>query len=96
VVDHVEDLAGEGVEVLDGLDLVAEELDPVGGFRVGGINLEDLPPRAEGAAAERGVVAPVLHSDQLPKDLGAVDPVADLEELHLLAVELRRADPVDA
>jgi len=36
VVDHVEDLAGQRVEVLDRLDLVAEELDPIGGLGVGG------------------------------------------------------------
>src|SRR3954454_15276122 len=29
VVDHVEDLAGQRVEVLDGLDLISEEGDPV-------------------------------------------------------------------
>ena len=38
----------------------------------------------------------VLHADQLAEGLVAVDPVADLEQLHLLAVELRRPDAVDA
>ena len=35
VVDLVEHLAGERVEVLDPLDLVAEQRDPVGGLGVG-------------------------------------------------------------
>ena len=96
VVDHVEDLAGERVEVLDRLDLVAEELNPVGGLGVGGVDLEHLAPGAKGATGQVLVVAAVLHADQLAEDILAVDPVADLEELHLLAVELRRADPVDA
>ncbi len=62
VVDHVEDLAGQRVEVLDALDLVAEELDPVRRLGVGGVDLEDLAAGAEGAAAEAGVVAAVLHA----------------------------------
>ena len=96
VVDHVEDLAGERIEVLDRLDLVPEELDPVGGLGVGGIDLEHLAAGAEGAAGQVLVVAPVLHADQLAEDVLAVDPVPDLEQLHLLPVELRGADPVDA
>ena len=96
VVEGVQDLAGQRVEVLDRLDLVAEQLDPVRGLGVSGHDLEHLSPRAEGAAAEVGVVAAVLHRDELAEDLLAVDPVADLEQLHLVAVELRRADPVDA
>ena len=96
VVDRVEDLAGERVEVLDRLDLVPEQLDPVGRLGVGGQDLEHLAAGAEGAARQVGVVAPVLHPDQLAEDVLAVDPLADLEQLHLVAVELRRADPVDA
>ncbi len=96
VVERVEDLAGERVEVLDRLDLVAEQLDPIGGLGVRGHDLEHLTPGAERATAEVGVVAAVLHCDELAEDLLAVDPVADLEQLHLVAVELRGADPVDA
>ena len=96
VVDHVEDLPRQRVEVLDRLDLVAEELDPIGGLRVCREDLEDLAARPEGSAGQVLVVTAVLHPDQLAKDVLPVDPVADLEELHLLAVEVRRADPVDA
>ena len=53
------DLAGERVEVLDRLDLVAEEDGAVGGLRVGREDLERLAADAEGAAAERRVVARV-------------------------------------
>ncbi len=96
VVDRVEDLPGERVEVVNRLDLVAEEVHPVGRLRVGGEDLEQLAAGAKRAARERGLVARVLHPDQLAEQLRAVDPLADLEQLHLAAVELRRADPEDA
>ena len=96
VVDHVEHLAGQRVEVLDALDLVAEERDPVGRLGVGGHDLQHLAAHPEGAAAEDRVVALVLDFDQLAQDLVAVDLLADLEELHFFVVDLRRADPVDA
>ena len=96
VVDRVEDLAGQRVEVLDPLDLVAEEGDPVGRLGVGGHDLQHLAAHPEAAAAEHRVVALVLHLDQLAQHLVAVDLLADLEELHFFVVDLRRADPVDA
>ena len=96
VVDHVEDLAGQRVEVLDPLDLVAEEGDPVGGLGVGGHDLQHLAADPEGAAPQHLVVALVLHLHQLAEDVVAVDLLADLEQLHFFVVDLRRADPVDA
>ena len=96
VVDRVEDLAGQRVEVLDRLDLVAEERDPVGRLGVGGHDLQHLAAHPEGAAAEDRVVALVLHLDQLAQHLVAVDLVAELEQLHFFVVDLGRADPVDA
>ena len=73
VVDRVEDLAGQRVEVLDPLDLVAEEGDPVGRLGVGGHDLQHLAADPEGAAAEHRVVALVLHLHQLAQHLVAVD-----------------------
>ena len=96
VVDRVEDLAGQRVEVLDPLDLVAEEGDAVGRLGVGGHDLQHLAAHPEGAAAEDRVVALVLHLDQLAEHLVAVDLLADFEELHFFVVDLGRADPVDA
>ena len=96
VVDLVEDLAGERVEVGDRLDLVAEQLHPVGRLGVGGEDLHHLALDPEGAAGQRRVVALVLHADELAEDRLAVDPLADLEQHHLIPVQLRRADPVDA
>ena len=96
VVDLVEDLAGQRVEVLDPLDLVAEEGDPVGGLGVGRHDLQHLAADPERAAAEGRVVALVLHLHQLAQHLVAVDRLADFEQLHFFVVDLRRADPVDA
>ena len=96
VVDRVEDLAGERVEVLDRLDLVAEEGDPVGGLGVGG-KISSTSPRTRKVPRARFVsLRRYCIPTSLRKHLVAVDPLADLEEQHLLAVELRRADPVDA
>src|SRR3954451_9759568 len=53
------DLAGERVEVLDRLDLVAEEDRAKGGFRVAREDLERLAANPEGATGERLVVAVV-------------------------------------
>ena len=96
VVDRVEHLAGQRVEVLDPLDLVAEQGDPVGGLGVGGHDLQHLAADPEGAAAQHRVVALVLHLHQLAQHLVAVDRGPDLEQLHFFVVDLRRADPVDA
>ena len=96
VVDLVEDLARQRVEVLDTLDLVAEEGDPVRRLGVGRHDLHQLTAHPEGSAPQRRVVALVLHLHQLAHDLVAVDLLADLEELHFFVVDLRRADPVDA
>ena len=96
VGDLVEHLAGQRVEVGDRLDLVAEQVDPVGRLRVGGVDLQRLPHHPEAAPGEDRVVALVLHRDQLPEQRLALDPLADLEQDHLLAVQLRRADAVDA
>ena len=82
--------------MLDPLDLVAEQRDPVGGLGVGGKDLQELALDPKRPAGEVGVVAPVLHPDQLSEQLVALDPLAHLEQLHLLAVELRRPDSVDA
>ena len=96
VVDHVEDFPGQRVEVLDPLDLVAEEGDPVGRLGVGGHDLQHLAADPERAAPQHLVVALVLHLHQLAQDLVAIERGADFEQLHFFVVDLGRADPVDA
>ena len=92
----LDQLAGDRVEVLQVLDLVAEQHDPVGGLRVGGPDLERLAADPEGAARERRVVARVLDRDELAQQPVAVDHLALVERLQVLVVDLGRAEAVDA
>ena len=71
--------------------------DPVGRLGVGG-DRSPAPRRAPGRCRGRALVSLRWYCmpTSLRSSLVAVDPLADLEQLHLLAVELRRADPVDA
>ena len=96
VVDLVQHLAGQRVEVLDPLHLVAEQRDPVRRLGIGRKDLEQLSLDPERPPGQVGVVAPVLHPDQLSEQVVAVDPLPNLEQLHLLSVELGRPDAVDA
>ena len=59
-----EDLAGEGVQRREGVDLVAEELHAQGVLLVHGEDLERVAAHPEGAAGGGHVVADVLHLDE--------------------------------
>ena len=89
VVELVEDLAGQRIEVLDTLDLLSEQLNAVSALGVCGMYLEHLPTYPKGPAREVLVVAGVLHRDEAPQRLVAVDPGPLLEQEHLLPVEVR-------
>ncbi len=65
------DGAEEGVDLREGLDFVAEELDAEGVFVVGGVDLDDVAADAEGAAAEVDVVALVEDFDEAAGDVVA-------------------------
>ena len=69
----LDQLAGERVEVLQALDLVAEQRRPEGRLGVGREHLERLAAHAEGAARQHRVVARVLDRDELAQQLVAVD-----------------------
>ena len=90
------DGAEERVDLGEGFDLVAEELDAVGGFVVGGEDFDDVAADAEGAAAEVGVVALVEDFDQAAGDVFAADVLAFFEQQQHAVVGLRRAEAVDA
>ena len=85
-----------GIELLQVLDLVAEQDDPVRGLRVGGKDLERLASDPEIPPGERGVVAAVLDRDQLAQQRVAVDHLSLAQGLQVLVVGLRRAQAVDA
>jgi len=90
------DLAGEGVEGLDGLDLVPEELDAHRELLVHGDDLHRVPAHPERAAVEVHVVAHVLHLHELAQQGVPVHLPAAAQGDHLLDVLLGRAEAVDA
>ncbi len=92
----LDQLAGERVELLQALDLVAEQHHAEGGLGVGGEDLERLPRTRNVPAGERGVVARVLDRDELAQQRVAVDELALAERLQVLVVDLRRTEAVDA
>ena len=61
-----EDLAAERIDLLDGVDLVAPELDANGAvLLVGGEDLDHVAAHPKGAAVKVDVVALVLNVDEL-------------------------------
>ncbi len=90
------DLAREGIEMLHRLDLVAEEDGAERALGIGREDLERLAPDPERTAAERLVVARVLHVHELAQDRVAIGHVAPAQHQHLLVVLLRRAHAIDA
>ena len=90
-------LAGQGVDLVDRLDLVAEQRDPPGAVLVmRREKLDRVAAHPERAAEEIVVVAPVLQFDKTGEQLGAVDPVALGERQGHLRIGLDRTDAVDA
>ena len=69
----LEDFTGGGVHVADGLDLIAEELDPHQAVFIGGPDLEHITPHPEASAGDFEVVAGVLVVDQLPQGAAQVE-----------------------
>jgi hypothetical protein len=91
----LEQLARERVEVLQALDLVAEQRRPVGRLGVGGEDLQRLAAHPERPAAQRRVVARVLDRHELAQELVAVDLAALGEQDHVRVVGLGRAHAED-
>ncbi len=74
-------LAAQGVDLADGLDDVAEELDAHGGvLLVGGEHLDHVAAHAERAAVKVDVVSLVLDVDEHPEQVVAPELLADLRD----------------
>src|SRR4051794_19896290 len=91
----LDQLAGERVEVLQALHLVAEQQRAERGLLVRREDLQRVTPHAERAAAEHLVVAVVLEVDELAQQLVAVDHPALGEHLAVVVVGLGRAQAED-
>ena len=95
-VDLADDVAGQRVQIVQSLDLVAEELDAHREFLVGRDDLDGVATHPERATGERHVVAGVLNVDEQPQQR---IPGYLLPDLHLdgpVHIGLRRAEAVDA
>ncbi len=91
------DVAGEGIELADAVDLIAEELDADGAVvHLRGMDLDGVAAHAELAALEGDVVAFVEHVHELREEClaGHLLALADRDE-HLEEV-LGRGEAVDA
>ena len=91
-----EDLGGYGVDVVDLLDLIAEELDPDGVGFIRRVQLDHVPADAEGAPLEIDVVAGVLDVGQAAEQGIAVVRLARADRDDAGLVVLRRAQAEDA
>ena len=90
-------LAGQGVDLPDAFELVAEQGQTPGPvLQVRREDLDDVAAHAEGAAEEVGVVAPVLELDQALEHVGALDGGPGPEGHRHLRIGLDGADAVDA
>ncbi len=90
-------VAGQRIELLDRLDLVAEQRHAPGAVLVvAGEDVHGFATQPERAALEGGVVAAVLQLDQRLGQLVAIDLATDLQLHHHARVALDRADAVDA
>ena len=82
--------------MVEGVDFVAEEFGPDGGFFVGGDDVDGVAFHPEGAAGEPDVVAFVLDIDEEPEEMIPVDFVTNVQEDGAIQVGLGVAEPVDA
>ena len=95
LVDLADHVAGQRVQVVELLHLVAEELDPDRQLLVRRDDLQRVAADPERAAVEGQVVARVLDVDQPPQQLVALDLLPDLHPHRPVEVLLRRAQAVD-
>ncbi len=91
-----DDVTGQRVQVVEALDLVAEELDPDRQFLVRRDDLHRVAAGPERPAGEGHVVAGVLDVHQGPQQAVPVHGVADGHRQRPVHVRLRGTEAVDA
>ncbi len=99
-LDHAELVglgAGQGIELGQALDRVAEQRDAPGAvLQMGGPQLDGVAAHAEAPAHEIGIVAPVLQRHEVGHQLALLDLVTALQAEGHGGIGLDRADTVDA
>ncbi len=95
-VQSLDHIAGQRMEHVERLDLIAEHLDADRVLLVHRDDLDRVAADAEVAAREVDVVAVVLHRDELADERVAVVALPHLQRHHRAHVLLGRAEAVDA
>ena len=95
-IDLADDVTGQRMQIVQRLDLVAEELDAHREFLVGRDDLDGVAAHPERATGECHVVAGVLDVDEQPQQRIARNLLPDLHLDGPVHVGLRRAETVDA
>src|SRR4029077_3760393 len=93
---RAEDLTGHRVQLLDPLDLVAEEFDPVDLLLVRRDQVDNVAAHTETQSRKVVVVSLVKHLGELAEEDLAADRLALFDVKRLAHVVLDRADAVDA
>ena len=94
--DLVNDVACDWIEVVQRINLVAEELHPHGLFFVGRDDVDHVTFYSEGAAGKGDVIAGVLNVHQKAQELVAIDFLALLQPHRTVEVRLRGTQAIDA
>jgi len=88
--------AEEGIDLRERFDLVAEELDAIGGFVVGGKDFDYVAAHPKGPAPEVVIVPLVENLDKAARDVLAGDVLAFFEQKQHAVISLGRPQTVDA
>ena len=94
-VQFIEKLTGQGVDLNDTLNIVAEKLNAQSHLLVGGLNFQGIAANTKLAAGEVNVVAGVLHIDQFVEELAAVKRLTTFEGTDKFIVFLRLTETID-
>ena len=95
-VEFFDDVAGERMQGIQRLDLVAEHLDADRQFFVLRDDLDRVTAHPEVATGEIHVVAVVLHRDEFADECVPIDLHPDLQRDHRLEITFGTAETVDA
>jgi hypothetical protein len=93
---RIEDLAGQRIDVLDALDLVAKHRDADRLLAIRGHDFQRVALRAEGAGPQFKFIAGVVNAHQMAQNHIAPDHLPRLEGQHPAVIRIRVAEAVDA
>src|SRR5690625_648897 len=89
-------VASQGVQRLNAIDLVAEKLNADSQFLVHGDDLDRVPADAERPPGKGHVVPVILHLNETPQELVALNLLPDFQPHHSIDIFLRGTQAVNA